>query len=77
MTVTRILLLAVLTSTAVLGAGPGAPAAAFDGEQQLYEAPKKEKELTWYTGHYDSETAAALCGGFEKKYPGHLRKSPL
>ena len=41
MTVTRILLLAVLTSiavltsTAVLGAGPGAPAAAFDGEPQL------------------------------------------
>ena len=70
MTVTRILLLVVFTSISVLGAGAGAPAAPFDGEQQLYEAAKKEKELTWYTAHYDSETAAALCGGFEKKYPG-------
>jgi iron(III) transport system substrate-binding protein len=43
---------------------------AFDGEQQLYEAAKKEKELTWYTAHYSSETAAGVCGGFEKKYPG-------
>jgi iron(III) transport system substrate-binding protein len=43
---------------------------AFDGEQQLYEAAKKEKAFTWYTAHYDSETAAAICAGFEKKYPG-------
>ena len=34
------------------------------------KAAKKEKELTWYTAHYNSETAAALCQGFEKKYPG-------
>jgi iron(III) transport system substrate-binding protein len=43
---------------------------AFDGEQQLYEAARKEKELTWYTAHYSSDTAAGVCGGFEKKYPG-------
>jgi len=47
-----------------------APASAFEGEQTLYEAAKKEKELTWYTAHYGSETAAAVCNGFEKKYPG-------
>jgi iron(III) transport system substrate-binding protein len=48
-----------------------APAAlAFEGEAQLYEAAKKEKALTWYTAHYDSETAAAVCNGFEQKYPG-------
>ena len=46
------------------------PAAAFDGEKELYEAAKKEKELTWYTAHYNTETAAAICQGFEKKYPG-------
>src|SRR5258707_15620179 len=45
-------------------------AAAFEGEAQLHEAAKKEKELTWYTAHYDSETAAAVCQGFEKKYLG-------
>jgi iron(III) transport system substrate-binding protein len=54
----------------LLGMGAGAPGAAFDGEKALYEAAKKEKELTWYTAHYNSETAAAICQGFEKKYPG-------
>src|SRR5262249_54114350 len=43
---------------------------AFEGEAALHEAAKKEKEFTWYTAHYNSETAAALCQGFEKKYPG-------
>jgi iron(III) transport system substrate-binding protein len=58
-----VLVLAVLALAA-------APARAFDGEKELYEAAKKEKELTWYTAHYDTETAAAICQGFEKKYPG-------
>ncbi|HEV8474767.1 MAG TPA: extracellular solute-binding protein [Methylomirabilota bacterium] len=44
------------------------PAAAFEGEAQLHEAAKKDKEFTWYTAHFDSETAAAICNGFEKKY---------
>lgn len=48
-----------------------APAAeGFEGEKELYEAAKKERELTWYTAHYNTETAAALCNGFEKRYPG-------
>src|SRR6185503_6537481 len=59
-------LLAALVITLALGA----PARAFDGEKPLHEAAKKEKEFTWYTAHYNSESAAALCQGFEKKYPG-------
>ena len=51
----------------VLGA-PGARA--FEGEGELYEAAKKDKPFTWYTAHYDSETAASVCNGFEKKYSG-------
>jgi iron(III) transport system substrate-binding protein len=47
-----------------------APARAFEGEGQLYEAAKKEKAFTWYTAHYDSETAAAVCNAFDRKYPG-------
>src|SRR5712691_8797406 len=58
----------VIAISAILAWAP--LARGFDGEQQLYEAAKKEKELTWYTAHYSSETAAAVCGGFEKKYPG-------
>ena len=61
------LVLAILVS-AILGWASHVPA--FEGEGQLYEAAKKEKELTWYTAHYGSETAAAVCSGFEKKYPG-------
>ena len=54
-----------------LALGPAsAPALAFEGEKALHEAAKKEKEFTWYTAHYASEPAAALCQGFEKKYPG-------
>jgi ABC-type glycerol-3-phosphate transport system substrate-binding protein len=56
--------IAVLALALVLGLGGAAAALAFDGEPALYEAAKKEKELTWYTAHYDSETAAAVCQGF-------------
>ncbi len=62
----RVLLLTVCAVVAVLGA----PAGALEGEKPLHEAAKKEKEFTWYTTHYDSATAAALCNGFEKKYAG-------
>jgi iron(III) transport system substrate-binding protein len=62
-------LLAALVITLTLGPAV-APGIAFDGEKALHEAAKKEKEFTWYTAHYISESAAALCKGFEKKYPG-------
>src|SRR6266508_2937543 len=62
-------LLATLVVTLTLGPA-AAPGLAFDGEKALHEAAKKEKEFTWYTAHYNSESAAALCQGFEKKYPG-------
>lgn len=62
-----------LAALAVVAAGllgSAGVALAFEGEAALHEAAKKEKEFTWYTAHYNSETAAALCQGFEKKYPG-------
>jgi len=62
-------LLTALVVTLTLGLAV-APGLAFDGEKALHEAAKKEKEFTWYTAHYNSESAAALCQGFEKKYPG-------
>jgi iron(III) transport system substrate-binding protein len=39
-------------------------------EKQLYEAAKKEKPITVYTAHYNTEEAAKLCAAFEAKYPG-------
>ncbi|HEX4993388.1 MAG TPA: extracellular solute-binding protein [Methylomirabilota bacterium] len=69
MTIIWKVLLAALVVALALGPA-AAPVPAFDGEKALHEAAKKEKEFTWYTAHYNSETAAALCQGFEKKYPG-------
>ncbi len=39
-------------------------------EKELYEAAKKEGELTWYTSHSDDVTAQALGRKFEQLYPG-------
>ena len=47
--ITRIV--ALVAAVVLLGS---APAGAFDGEKPLDEAAKKEKELTWYTAHYNS-----------------------
>lgn len=66
-TATRVL--RVLTATLALVAGP-ALAQMAPWEQELYEAAKKEKELTVYTTHYSSEEAAKLCAAFEQKYAG-------
>jgi iron(III) transport system substrate-binding protein len=39
-------------------------------EKELYEAAKKEGELTWYTAHSDDLTAQALGRDFESLFPG-------
>src|SRR5918998_4344848 len=65
-------------SAAALGFGVGLrgiPAqaqsrAATAREKELYEAAKKEGELTWYTAHSDDVTAQALGRDFEAAYPG-------
>ena len=38
-------------------------------EKELYDAARKEKPITVYTAHYNTEEAQALCNAFEKKYP--------
>lgn len=58
----------------VLGGGKNAlaePASAMTPhEKELYEAAKKEGELTWYTAQSDDITAQALGRSFESIYPG-------
>jgi iron(III) transport system substrate-binding protein len=39
-------------------------------EKELYDAARKEGELTWYTSHSDDITAQALGRSFEQLYPG-------
>ena len=39
-------------------------------EQALYEAAKKEGELTWYSGQIQAETGEAVGKAFTARYPG-------
>jgi len=58
---------------AAVGA-PGRAAATAPDEsphkRQLYEAARREGELTWYMSHTNDVTAQALGRGFESAYPG-------
>lgn len=62
--------LTLAVSVSAVFAMPSAHAEMPAWEAALYEAAKKEKEFTVYTSHYNTETAAAICSAFEKKYPG-------
>lgn len=59
-----------LAAGAALPAWPLLAAEMSAREKELYEAAKKEGELTWYTAHSDDVTAQALGRGFEAAYPG-------
>jgi iron(III) transport system substrate-binding protein len=41
-----------------------------DAEKALYEAAKKEGEVTWYSAHYSAEQAEQYGQAFMTKYPG-------
>ena len=62
----------MLTGLAATLAVAAAPALAqmAPWEKELYEAAKKEKPVTVYTAHYNTEEAQNLCNAFEKKYAG-------
>src|SRR5437763_17008663 len=60
--------LPILSACALLATVP-ARAQMQPWEKELYEAAKKEKPVTVYTAHYNTDEAQALCAAFEKKYP--------
>lgn len=39
-------------------------------EQALYEAAKREGEITWYSGQYSAEASEAAGRAFNARYPG-------
>lgn len=39
-------------------------------ERELYEAAKREGEITWYSGQYSAEGSEAVGRGFGARYPG-------
>ncbi|MBV8211381.1 MAG: extracellular solute-binding protein [Burkholderiaceae bacterium] len=56
---------------ALAAVGAARPAAAATTRaRELYEAARKEGQLTWYITHCDDVTAQALGHGFEAIYPG-------
>src|SRR6266699_6911461 len=60
--------LVALGTGAKISAQPATPMTPH--EKELYEAAKKEGELTWYTAHSDDITSQALGRNFESLYPG-------
>jgi iron(III) transport system substrate-binding protein len=39
-------------------------------ERALYEAARREGEITWYSGQYNAETSEAVGRAFGERYPG-------
>ncbi|MBR0648439.1 extracellular solute-binding protein [Roseomonas terrae] len=39
-------------------------------ERELYEAAKREGEITWYSGQYNADSAEAAGRAFNARYPG-------
>ncbi|MFC7542137.1 hypothetical protein ACFQU2_25300 [Siccirubricoccus deserti] len=39
-------------------------------ERELYEAAKREGEITWYSGQYSAEGSEAVGRAFTERYPG-------
>ena len=50
--------------------GPAAAQLSADAEKALYDAAKKEGQLTWYDAHHAAEQAEAYGRAFTEKYPG-------
>jgi iron(III) transport system substrate-binding protein len=57
-------------STVALGGGHAVAADLPANERTLYEASKREGELTWYSGQIQSEPAEAAGRAFSECYPG-------
>jgi iron(III) transport system substrate-binding protein len=59
-----------IASAAALGATPAFADPLPANEQELYDAAKKEGEITWYSGQIQSEPAEAAGRAFSERYPG-------
>jgi len=64
----------VLAAAAVLGGRVGGAAAQEQPlpphERELYEAARREGELTWYTGQMQAEPSEAIGRAFTERFPG-------
>ncbi len=60
----------LLTAATAYGIAPAAAQDLPANEQALYEAARKEGELTWYSGQVQAETGEAAGKAFTQRYPG-------
>ena len=67
----RVLATAASATLAGLAAPIGAGAQDMPAhERELYDAAKREGEITWYSGQYSAEGSEAVGRGFTERYPG-------
>jgi len=59
----------LLAAAGIVALAPAAMAQS-NGEKQLYEAAKKEGQLTWYSGILNQQICDEVGQAFSKKYPG-------
>jgi iron(III) transport system substrate-binding protein len=63
--------IATVAAGSALALGRGAAAQELPAhERELYDAAKREGELTWYSGQLNSETGEAVGHAFTQRYPG-------
>jgi len=60
----------LLTLAGLLALAPAAAMAQSDNEKQLYEAAKKEGQVTWSSGILNQQICDEVSEAFGKKYPG-------
>jgi len=60
----------IVASGVALGAGRVMAADLPPNERELYEAAKREGEITWYSAQIQSEPAEAAGRAFSERYPG-------
>jgi iron(III) transport system substrate-binding protein len=51
-------------------AGRAAAQAMPPHERELYDAARREGEITWYSGQYNAETSEAVGRAFNERFPG-------
>ena len=66
----RSFLKATPVASAVAALVPWARRASAAEEAERYAAAKDEGQVTWYTAHFDTQTAESIGNAFATKYPG-------
>ena len=66
----RSILTAAVGGTLAAGLRPAWAEDLPPNEKELYEAAKKEGEVTWYTGQLNAESSEAAGRAFTERYPG-------